>query len=93
MLDWTTDPPPIRIIEWGFKNPMTLNSLRRLIRDYCLSSGHTLLLNTFDFEKIVLDYRNNNGYSMHIPHFMDGVEIREDYTKKVMVARVGIMKG
>lgn len=83
----------LRIIDWGLSRAITLTSLRQLIRDYSITSGQTLLLHPVDFEKIVLEHRNYFGFGMRIPHLIDGVKVREDFTKKVLVARVGVMKG
>lgn len=83
----------LRIIDWGLSRAITLTSLRQLIRDYNILSGQTLLLHPVDFEKIVLEHRNYFGFGMRIPHLIDGVKVREDFTKKVLVARVGVMKG
>jgi hypothetical protein len=88
-----SDESKLRIIDWGLTRAITLTSLRQLIRDYNLVAGQTILLHPVDFEKVVLEHRNYFGYSMRIPHLIEGVKVREDFTKRVLVARVGVLRG
>lgn len=88
-----SDESKLRIIDWGLTRAITLTSLRQLIRDYNLAAGQTILLHPADFEKIVLEHRNYFGYSMRIPYLIEGVKVREDFTKRVLVARVGVLRG
>ena len=83
----------LRLLDWGLTRAITLVSLRQLIREYHLTPGYTLLLHPADFGKILMEHRNFHGYAMRVPHFIEGVKIKEDFTRKVLPARVGVLKG
>lgn len=57
-----------------------------------LTEDHVILLNTKNFDDVVLDFREFYGESMTFDHRLLGVEIAEDYTNTVRLNKLGIIK-
>lgn len=57
-----------------------------------LTEDHVILLNTKNFDDVVLDFRDFYGESMTFDHRLLGVEIAEDYTNTVRLNKLGIIK-
>jgi hypothetical protein len=55
----------------------SIKKVRDFILDIGLSSNDTLLLNTYDFDDIVLDHREVYKESLTVPYFIIGVLIKE----------------
>ncbi|WP_395045986.1 hypothetical protein [Flavobacterium sp.] len=64
------------------------------IKDYIVDNGLTdkaILLNSKNFDDVVLEYKEFYNESMSVPYNLLGILITEDYTKTVPYNRVGII--
>jgi hypothetical protein len=71
---------------------ISIKSLRDYILDAGITDADTILLNRFDFDKIVLDYREVYKEGIDIPYLLLGVLIKEDDTNTVPENRIKIVQ-
>jgi len=73
-------------------NRITYKLLRNIILDINLTDTDTIILNSKNFDNIVLDYRDYYKGSMIFPHLLLGVLIREADGENIPQNKVGILK-
>ena len=67
--------------------------LKEAILNFNLNEDYTIVLNYNNFDDIVLEYRDIYSEEMIFPHYLLGVEIREeDYGGSVPRNYIGIIK-
>ena len=67
--------------------------LKEAILNFNLNEDYTIVLNYNNFDDIVLEYRDIYSEEMIFPHYLLGVEIREeDYGESVPRNYIGIIK-
>ncbi|WKL44887.1 hypothetical protein [Flavobacterium sp. ZE23DGlu08] len=69
---------------------ITIKTLKDYIVD-CKLEDKVILLNSQNFDTIVLEYRDFYNESMEIPYSIIGILITEDNTKKVPLDRIGLI--
>ena len=69
---------------------ITIKTLKDYIVD-CILEDKVILLNSQNFDNIVLEYRDFYNESMEIPYSILGILITEDNTKKVPLDRIGLI--
>lgn len=69
---------------------ITIKTLKDYIVD-CKLEDKVILLNSQNFDNIVLEYRDFYNESMEIPYSIIGILITEDNTKKVPLDRIGLI--
>ncbi|WP_026729483.1 hypothetical protein [Flavobacterium denitrificans] len=70
---------------------ITLKTIRDCILDLKLSEDRIILLNSQNFDDIVLEYLDFYNESIEIPYYLLGVLISEDNSNKVPLNRIGII--
>lgn len=70
---------------------ITIKSLKDFIVDSKLSDKKNIILNSDNFNDIVLEYLDFYGESMSVPYSLIGIFIFEDESKKVPLNRIGIV--
>lgn len=71
---------------------INIKSLRDYILDKKLTEQDAILLNTLNFDNIVLEHRETYREAIKIPFFFLGVLIDEDTNHKVPEGRVSVIK-
>jgi len=71
---------------------ITYHILRNSILDLKLTKDDTILLNSIDFDNIVIEYLELYNESMTFPHLLLGVLIKENVNFKIPENRIGIIK-
>jgi hypothetical protein len=71
---------------------ISYKTLRNSILDLKLSENDTIILNSKNFDNVVLEYRDEYSESMTFPHLLLGVLIRESKTESIPIDRIGILK-
>ncbi|MEO7283953.1 hypothetical protein [Gelidibacter sp.] len=71
---------------------ITLLLLRDLILDENLTEDDTIILNSKNFDDIVIEYLEHYGQSMTFPHLFLGVLIRETEGETIPQNKIGIIK-
>ncbi|MBP1645297.1 MAG: hypothetical protein H6Q16_872 [Bacteroidetes bacterium] len=67
--------------------------LKEAILNFNLNEDYTIVLNYNNFDDIVLEYRDIYSEEMIFPHYLLGVEIREEENNEsVPQNRIGIIK-
>jgi len=70
---------------------ITIEALKDFIVDTESFKEKVILLNSQNFDDIVLEHRDFYGESMEVPFYLIGVLITEDETKKVPLNRIGVI--
>jgi len=71
---------------------ITYSGLRDTILDEKLKENDTILLNSINFDDIVLEYLDIYKESMTFPHILLGVLIKESSNISVPINRIGIIR-
>ena len=71
---------------------ITYRLLRDTILDENLTENDTIILNSKNFDDIVIEYLEDYGKSMTFPHLLLGVLIREKDGESIPENRIGILK-
>lgn len=72
---------------------LDIKTLRDFILDRGVTSNDTILVSSFDFDEIALDYRKVYNESITVPYLLVGVLIKEDSQKRnLKVGEVIIVK-
>ncbi|WP_419213086.1 hypothetical protein ACNR9Q_02835 [Maribacter sp. X9] len=71
---------------------ITYRLLRDIILDENLTEDDTIILNSKNFDDVVIEYLEYYGYSMTFPHLLLGVLIREANGETIPQNRIGILK-
>lgn len=70
---------------------ITLKSVRDCILDLELNEEKVILLNSQNFDDLIIEYLDFYKESMVIPYYLLGVLISEDNSGKVPINRIGII--
>lgn len=70
---------------------ITIKSIRNFILDNDLTAKKIILLNSTDFDNIVLEHLDLYQESMQMPYYLLEILITEDNTRKVPFNRIGII--
>ena len=73
-------------------NPVTYTGLRNVILDEKLTENDTIILNSKNFDDVVLEYLEIYKESMIVPHLLLGVLIKETKNISIPINRIGIIK-
>ncbi len=71
---------------------ITYQLLRNKILDENLTENDTIILNSKNFDDVVIEYLEDYGQSMTFPHLLLGVLIRESDGERIPQNRIGILK-
>ena len=71
---------------------ITYRLLRDVILDENLTENDTIILNSKNFDDVVIEYLEDYGESMTFPHLLLGVLIRENEGESIPQNRIGILK-
>ena len=63
---------------------ISYKNLRNTILDHDLTDDHTIVLNSRDIDKIVLEYSEFYRSGITFPHYLLDVEIREAYSIEIV---------
>lgn len=74
------------------EHKISIKSIRDFILDFGLTENDTIILNSINFDDIVLEHREIYNESFEAPYLILSVLIKEDTQKKVPQNRVGIIK-
>ncbi|MBS1572132.1 MAG: hypothetical protein JST62_07055 [Bacteroidetes bacterium] len=78
--------------DFRYIGKITIKNLRDAILDLEISEDDIIALNTYDFDKIVEEYRETYKVSITIPYFLLGVLITEDLKpEKIPCGRIKII--
>lgn len=71
---------------------ISIKTLKNFILDNGLTENDTLVLNTYNFDEIVLEYRKVYDEGITVPYFLLGVLIKDDEDNIVPLGRIGLLK-
>ena len=71
---------------------ISIKTIIDAIHKFELTDTDTILLNAYNFDDIVIEYREIYGESINIPYLELTVLIEEDKSKRVPKDRIGILK-
>lgn len=71
---------------------ITIKTIRDYIIDTGLTEDNAILLNSQNFDDIVLEYLEFYGESIEMPYYLVGILIGEDESGKIPHNRIGLIK-
>jgi hypothetical protein len=74
------------------RRTITYNELRNVIIDEKLTQYDTIILHSYDFDSIVLEYREFYHEPLESPHLLLEVLVRESEGEDIPRNRIGILK-
>ncbi len=76
----------------SLKGGITIKAIRDSILDFKLNENDSIILNSWNFDDIVIEYRETYQESISVPFFLLRILIKEDNEKIVPLNKIGIIR-